>query len=125
MKCAQCGIEGYCYNNCFLPDFKSESVKHDQDKIDPTMLTWEMIEAVSKVRMHGAKKYGRDNFKTTGFKYTRSLAAVLRHVYSILSGEWLDPESGLPHAAHAICGLEHLIYDSIHHPENNDIKQKQ
>lgn len=100
------------------------SNKNDKDKIDPTMLTWEMIEVVSKVRMFGAKKYGRDNFKTTGFKYTRSLAAVLRHVFAILRGEWNDPESGLPHAAHAICGLEHLIYDSVHHPENNDIKQQ-
>lgn len=102
----------------------TESVKHDQDKYDPTMLTPEMVEAVSRVRMYGAKKYGRNNFKTTGFKYTRSIAAVLRHVFSILSGEWLDPESGLPHAAHAIAGLEHLIYDSVHHPENNDLPKK-
>ena len=101
---------------------QTKSVKHDENKVDPTMITWEMIEVVSKVRMYGAKKYGRDNFKRTGFKYTRSLAAVLRHIYAILRGEWLDPESGLPHAGHAICGLEHLIYDSVHHPENNDIK---
>lgn len=100
-----------------------ESKKNDQDKPDLTMLTWEMVEAVSRVRMFGAKKYARDNFKITGFKYTRSLAAVLRHVFAILQGEWNDPESGLPHAAHAICGLEHLIYDSVHHPENNDIKK--
>jgi hypothetical protein len=107
-----------------MTSITAESVKHDQDKYDPTMLTPEMVEAVSRVRMYGAKKYGRDNFKTTGFKYTRSLAAVLRHVFAILNGEWLDPESNLPHAAHAICGLEHLIYDSVHHPENNDIKIK-
>jgi hypothetical protein len=98
------------------------SIKKDDNKYDPSMLTPEMVEAVSLVRGFGAKKYARDNFKITGFKFTRSIAAVLRHCFAILKGEWLDPESGLPHAAHAICGLEHLIYDSVHHPNNNDIQ---
>lgn len=99
------------------------SVKHDDGKVDPTMLTWEMVEAVSKVRMFGAKKYGRNNFKQTGFKYTRSLAATLRHIFAFLSGEDNDPESGISHLAHAICCLEHCIYDSVHHPSNDDRKE--
>lgn len=98
------------------------SVKKDEGKYDPTMLTIEMIELVSKVRMFGAKKYARNNFKITGFKYTRSLAAALRHIFAYLSGEDNDPESGLSHLGHAICCLEHCIYDSKHHPENDDRK---
>ena len=101
-------------------DNKLQSVKKDNDKYDPTMLTLEMVELVSKVRMFGAKKYARGNFKITGFKYTRSLAAALRHIYAYLSGEDNDPESGLSHLGHAICSLEHCIYDSKHHPENDD-----
>lgn len=99
-----------------------KSVKHDEGKYDPTMLTQEMIEAVSRVRMFGAVKYGRNNFKKTGFKYTRSLAAALRHIFKFLSGEDNDTESGLSHLAHAICCLEHCIYDQIHHPEQDDRK---
>jgi Domain of unknown function (DUF5664) len=96
------------------------SRKDDNDKYDPTMLTQEMIELVSRVRMFGAKKYARGNFKITGFKYSRSLAAALRHIFAFLAGEDNDPESGLSHLGHAICSIEHCIYDSKHHPENDD-----
>jgi len=98
------------------------SIKKDDNKFDPTMLTLEMVELVSRVRMFGAKKYARNNFKITGFKYTRSLAAALRHIYAFLNGEDNDPESGLSHLGHAICSLEHCIYDSVHHKENDDRK---
>lgn len=100
----------------------SEAVKHDQGKYDPTMLSVEMLELVSKVRMFGAKKYARGNWKK-GFKQTRSLAAALRHIFAYMNGEDNDPESGLSHLGHAICGIEHCIYDSIHHPENDDRKE--
>jgi len=105
-----------------VEDNKVVSMKKDDNKYDPTMLTLEMIELVSRVRMFGAKKYARNNFKITGFKYTRSLAAALRHIHAFLNGEDNDPESGLSHLGHAICSLEHCIYDSKHHPENDDRK---
>lgn len=100
----------------------SGSVKKDDNKYDPTMLTIEMIELVSRVRQFGAKKYARGNFKITGFKYTRSLAAALRHIFAFLNGEDNDPESGLSHLGHAVCSLEHCIYDMKHHPNNDDRK---
>ena len=95
--------------------------KHDQGKPDMTMLSREMLEEVARVRMFGAQKYTRDGWKK-GFKITRSLAAALRHIFAFLSGEDLDPESGISHLAHAICSLEHAIYDMKHHPENDDRK---
>src|ERR1700677_4924809 len=98
-----------------------KAIKHDTGKYDPTMLTIEMIELVSRVRMFGAKKYSRGNFKA-GFKYTRSLAAALRHIFAYLNGEDNDPESGLSHLGHAICSIEHCIYDTKHHPGNDDRK---
>jgi hypothetical protein len=97
------------------------AIKHDEGKWDPTMLTIEMVELLSRVRMFGAKKYARNNFKK-GFKYTRSLAAALRHIFKFLNGEDNDEESGLNHLGHAIACLEHCIYDTIHHPENDDRK---
>ncbi len=95
--------------------------KHDDGKYDPTYLSVEMIELVSRVRAFGAKKYSRSNWKK-GFKVTRSLAASLRHIIAFMNGEDNDPESGLSHLGHAICGLEHAIYDLKHHPENDDRK---
>lgn len=94
-------------------------IKHDQDKPDLSMVSLELMETVARVRMFGAKKYARDNWKL-GFKVTRSLAAALRHIFAFLSGQTLDPESGLSHLGHAVCAIEHAIYDMIHHPENDD-----
>lgn len=100
----------------------ADGTKHDNGKPDLSLISRELMENVARVREFGAKKYARDNWKK-GFNYTRSAAACLRHVFAFLSGEDLDPESGLPHIAHAICCLEHLLYDFLHHKHNDDRKQ--
>lgn len=94
-------------------------IKHDQGKPDFTYLSWEMLEEVAKVRAFGARKYSPHGWKD-GFKVTRSCAAALRHIFQFLNGESVDAESGLSHLAHAICSLEHAIYDMKHRPENDD-----
>lgn len=94
-------------------------IKHDGDKPDLSMVSYELMNEIAKVRMFGAKKYARDNWKK-GFKITRSCAAALRHIFLFLSGETNDSESNLSHLAHAVCCLEHAIYDMKHHIENDD-----
>lgn len=95
------------------------AVKHDAGKPDYTFISKEMMDLVAEVRAFGAKKYSRGGWKK-GFKVTRSCAAALRHIFAFLSGETLDPESGLSHLGHAICSLEHAVYDMKHHPDNDD-----
>jgi Domain of unknown function (DUF5664) len=114
------GVAGL-YDNDFETYKKPDvgGVKHDSGKPDFTYISYELLEQIALVREFGAKKYSRDNWKL-GFKVTRSLAAVLRHIFLFLRGETLDPESGLSHLAHAACGLEHAIYDMAKHPENDD-----
>lgn len=114
------GKHDTCSSGMLVP--LSTAVKHDDGKYDPTMLSLEMLELVSRVRMFGSNKYSRNNWKN-GFKATRSLAAALRHIYAYLNGEDNDPESGLSHLGHAICSLEHEIYRSKHHPELDDRKE--
>jgi hypothetical protein len=99
-----------------------QGIKHDSGKPDLSMVSYELMEAVAKVRMFGMIKYSRDNWKN-GFKVTRSCAAALRHIFLFLRGDTLDSESGLPHLAHAVCCLEHALYDMTHHPENDDRKE--
>lgn len=96
-----------------------KALKHDAGKPDLSMVSLELVEAVARVRMFGAKKYDRDNWKK-GFPITRSCAAALRHIFQFLSGETHDAESGELHLSHAVCSLEHAIYDIKHHPENDD-----
>lgn len=102
----------------------SGGTKHDQDKPDLSYISYEFLAEVARVRAFGAKKYSRNNWRL-GFAVTRSCAAALRHIYQFLSGETLDPESGCSHLAHAVCALEHAIYDMHHHPENDDRYKKE
>ncbi len=63
---------------------------------------------VAEVLRFGAKKYAPRNWEK-GISYTRCYAAALRHVFAHRSGEKLDPETNLPHMAHAICEVMFLI----------------
>lgn len=99
----------------------SGATKHDQGKPDLSMISWELVETVARVRMFGAKKYSRGQWKK-GFKVTRSCAAALRHIFQFLAGEANDQESGESHLGHAVCSLEHAIYSMKHHPQFDDRK---
>lgn len=122
--CNKCSYYGNDYNHeCVSVEVPpEEGMKHDTGKYDPTMLSIELIELVSRVRMFGAKKYARNQWKK-GFKTTRSLAAALRHIFAYLAGEDNDPESGLSHLGHAICSIEHEIYRAKHRPDLDDRKE--
>lgn len=98
---------------------KAEAVKHDAGKPQMTMVSKELMETLAAVRMFGAEKYERDNWRK-GFQLTRSLDAALRHIFAFTYGEDNDPESGVSHLGHAIACLEHALWDHIHHPENDD-----
>jgi hypothetical protein len=98
-------------------------LKFDNDKPDLSFISKDLMEQMAYVRAFGAKKYARDNWRL-GFKYNRSIAAALRHIMAFKEGEDLDRESRLPHVAHALCCLEHLLNDFLHHPENDDRYKK-
>lgn len=63
--------------------------------VDP----WALIE-VAKVAGFGARKYERYNF-AKGYRWSLNFDAMLRHLLAFWGGEDLDPESKLPHLAHA------------------------
>jgi hypothetical protein len=54
---------------------------------------------------HGAGKYGPYNWRDDPIEAKEYLNAAMRHVAAWWEGQDLDPESGLPHLAHAIAGL--------------------
>lgn len=55
---------------------------------------------VAKVAGFGEQKYARLNY-LKGYDWSLSYDACQRHLHAYWSGEDLDPESGLPHLAHA------------------------
>ena len=84
-------------------------LKYDQGKprfdyIPPYALT-----QLAGVLTFGAKKYKAHSWRTVPNGKERYLAALLRHVVAHMGGESKDPETGLPHMAHAMCNAAFLI----------------
>lgn len=82
--------------------------KLDDDKPRIDLVTPEFIEAVAEVMSFGAVKYTAHNWRG-GINYSRCYAALLRHILAWQRGEDKDPESGLPHLAHAACSIMFLL----------------
>jgi hypothetical protein len=84
--------------------------KDDADKLDWTLLPVRPVQAILEVLHFGAKKYGRDNWKMVEKPRQRYLAAAMRHLTSVIDGDWIDAESGKPHLAHAGCCILFLLW---------------
>lgn len=65
------------------------------------LLPREGMDAIAEVLAHGAKKYDDPYNWRKGYEWSKSYASAMRHMTAFWSGETLDPESGLPHLAHA------------------------
>lgn len=86
-------------------------MKFDTQKTDWSLMPFEAVEEINKVLEFGAKKYAAHNWcDHNGFKYSRVLNSLLRHVFAFMRGEDKDPESGLSHMAHAGCNVLFILY---------------
>lgn len=91
--------------------------KYDSGKVRFSLVPSKSQLAVVKVLEYGAQKYSPDNWRYVDDIPTRYYDAMMRHVYAYRAGEPLDPESGLPHLAHAICCLMFIMEIDL---ENGD-----
>ncbi len=54
-------------------------------------------------------KYGRSNFRAVGVRASIYYDAASRHLNAWFEGEAVDPDSGLPHLAHALACLAIIV----------------
>lgn len=87
---------------------ESEATKYDEGKPPLDLFPPEALIEIGKVLGFGANRYGRYNWRE-GMDWGRMLAAALRHLNAWNAGEDTDPDSGLPHLAHAGCCITFLI----------------
>lgn len=59
--------------------------------------------------LDGGLKYGRNNYRAVGVRASIYIDAANRHIMRYASGETLDPDSGLPHLAHALASIAILV----------------
>lgn len=90
-----------------------EGIKYDNDKPEYGLLPPFALEETVKVLTFGAKKYDRDNWRKLDDLHNRYFNAAQRHLWAIKRGETHDPETGMHHAAHAMCCLLFLLESEI------------
>ncbi len=83
--------------------------KDDAGKLRYTLLPIGALTSIVRVLEFGARKYGADNWRMVDDGAGRYTEALLRHIMAYLEGERLDPESGLPHLAHAGCCILFIL----------------
>ena len=84
--------------------------KYDDGKVRMELLPLECLTEIAKVLTYGANKYKDNSWKTVKNGRERYKGALLRHLAAADTGEVLDPETGLSHAAHMACNALFLLW---------------
>jgi hypothetical protein len=84
--------------------------KYDGGKRRFDLIPWEVLDALADVLTFGAVKYEPNNWQHVPDGRNRYYAALVRHLQAWRSGERNDPESGMPHLAHAFICLAFLLW---------------
>ncbi len=103
----------------------NQGTKHDQDKVDLSLISSIWILSVGKVLTFGAKKYKEKHNWRKGIPICRLIAAALRHIFAFLSGEDKDPETGESHLSNASCCLMFAVELMETRPDLDDRYKKQ
>lgn len=88
---------------------KPVGLKADTGKDAYHLVPWIAVRAVVRVLMFGARKYSPGNWAHVENARDRYFDAAIRHLVAWHAGERVDPESGLPHLAHAGCCVLFLL----------------
>jgi hypothetical protein len=89
----------------------TEGRKDDIGKSRLDLIPLGPLWTVAEVLERGAKRYGVDNWRRVPNAKNRYYAALLRHIFAWRGGEILDPETELPHLAHALANVMFLMED--------------
>jgi hypothetical protein len=96
--------------------------KFDQDKLRYELIPPDALRMVAEIFTMGARKYGARNWENaTPEDHERIMGAAMRHIEDARAGIKVDPESGLPHLAHAVTNLFFLLHlENRTTPDFND-----
>ncbi len=99
---------------------KEDGKKNDQNKPSLSLIPGEAIWACGQALSHGAKVYGRYNFRK-GLSHSRLLDSALRHITQRLMGEEIDKDSGNLHIWNAMASLAMYEWMRVNRPDLNDL----
>lgn len=106
-------------------DGQVQATKHDGGK-RRNLFPVRALNATNDVFTYGANKYSAGNWhQGAGFDWDRLDDAFERHMQAWRLGEDVDPESGHPHLAHAMCCLAMLLEHTLTGHGNDTRKRNQ
>ncbi len=85
------------------------------------LLPPDVLEEIAKVFQDGAVKYTEYGWKgvvSTPEGFINYLSSAYRHLVAMHGGEWVDGESGQPHAAHLAANAMILCWAALHWEED-------
>jgi hypothetical protein len=103
---------------------KGSGARYNDNKPDLSLIPLSTLADEARVWMYGKNKYAAWNW-TKGMAWSVPLACALRHLAAWQRGEENDPESGLPHIAHAMCNLRMLTLYKDVYPDGDDRPTKE
>lgn len=83
--------------------------RFNEGKLQWSLVDFKSLEPMVRVLEFGAKKYSAENWKK-GLYTKEIIESLLRHIFSILEGEDIDPESGEEHIGHVLCNAMFLSW---------------
>lgn len=89
---------------------KLPGMKFDGGKIRYELLPPEVLFHLAAIYTFGALKYKDDNWKTIKDGLKRGVGSLIRHVEAYRRGEYLDPDSGVPHLACVMAQASFLLW---------------
>ena len=98
---------------------KGSGARFNSGKAKMSLIPFCTLEDEAKVWEYGAKKYADWNW-AKGMAWSIPFECAMRHMAAWQRGEENDPESGLPHLAHAMCNLRMLTLYSKTFQEGDD-----
>lgn len=84
------------------------AVKDNVGKAPIDLIPSKALVAIAQVMAYGTRKYKPHNWRL-GLSWGQTYSSLMRHLLAWNDGEEIDPESGLPHLAHAGCQLMFLL----------------
>lgn len=97
---------------------KGSGARYNEGKPDYSLIPLCTMEDEAKVWAYGKRKYAAWNW-CKGMDWDVPFACMMRHMSKWQQGEENDPESGLPHLAHAMCNLRMLTLFAKTYPEGD------
>lgn len=97
---------------------KGSGARYNIGKPDFSLIPLCTMEDEARVWEYGKRKYAAWNW-AKGMSWDIPYSCMMRHLSAWQRGEENDPESGLPHLAHAMCNLRMLVLFSRTFPEGD------